>query len=194
MSYRYPSTLNYIGRFWMWIFGWKVKAELPDAKKYVIVGAPHTSNWDFPFGLAMFFTLKIKLSWMAKETLFRPPYGGVLKAMGGVAINRNNKHGVVEQMVEKFEQSEHLIIGLAAKGTRKKTEYWKSGFYWIAYKAKVPIVCCYLDYKKKYAYIGLTINPSGNIKYDMELIREFYQGVEGKRPENTDNIRLKEED
>ena len=194
MSYRYSSTLNYIGRFWMWIFGWKVKAELPDTQKYVIVGAPHTSNWDFPFGLAMFFTLKIKLSWMAKETLFRPPFRSVLKALGGVAINRNNKHGVVDQMAEKFEQSEYLIIGLAANGTRKKTQYWKSGFYWIAYKAKVPIVFCYLDYKKKYAHIGLTINPSGNIKHDMEKIREFYQGVEGKIPENADNIRLKEED
>ena len=178
----------------MWLFGWQVKADLPDVKKYIIVGGPHTSNWDFPFGLAMFYVLKIKLSWMGKAGLFQPPLGFLMRAVGGIAIERNSQHGVVEQMVEKFEQSEHLVIGLAPNGTRKKTQYWKSGFYWIAYKADVPIVCCYLDYKKKCANIGLTIIPTGNVNQDMALIRAFYQGIEGKRPENADNVRLKEED
>lgn len=177
----------------MWSFGWEVTAELPDTKKYVIVGAPHTSNWDFPFALAMFYMSKVKLSWMGKDVLFIPPLGYLMRALGGIAINRSSKHGVVEQMAEKFEQYETLVIGVAPNGTRKKTQYWKSGFYWIACKANVPIVCCYLDYKKKKACIGLTLIPTGNVKQDMDVIRAFYQGVEGRRPENADNIRLKEE-
>ena len=187
-------VLHYIGRFWLWINGWHVKANLPADKKYIIVGGPHTSNWDFPFGLAMFYTLKIRLSWMGKSTLFKPPVGGLMRALGGVAIDRSSQHGLVDQMVGKFEKTDNLIIGLAPKGTRKQTQYWKSGFYWIAYKANVPIVCCYLDYRKKCANIGLTIIPTGNVTADMDLIRAFYQGIEGKRPENADCIRLKEEE
>ena len=194
MSVSLSPILHFIGRFWMWLFRWKVKAELPDTNKYIIVGGPHTSNWDFPFGLAMFYALNIKLSWMAKSGLFKPPFGFIMKALGGIGIDRNSKNGVVEQMVEKSDQAEHLIIGLAPKGTRKRALYWKSGFYWIAYKANVPIVCCYLDYKKKYANIGLTIIPTGDVKKDMALIRAFYEGVEGKAPENADTIRMKEED
>ena len=194
MSGSHSPILQLIGRLWMRGFGWDVKAALPDEKKYIMVGGPHTSNWDFPFGLALFYVLDIKLSWMGKSALFKPPFGTLMRALGGVAIDRNSQSGVVEQMVDKFAQADDLIIGLAAKGTRKKTQYWKSGFYWIAYKANVPIVCCYLDYKKKCANIGLTIMPTGNVSADMDLIRAFYQGVEGKRPENADNIRLKEEE
>lgn len=175
----------------MW--GWEIRAELPDTEKYIIVGGPHTSNWDFPNGLMMFYVLKIKLSWMGKASLFKPPLGTLMRFFGGVAIERDSRHGVVEQMAEKFNQSERLIIGLAPNGTRKKTQYWKSGFYWIAFKAKVPVVCCYLDYKRKCARIGCKIDPTGNVKQDMDKIRNFYEGVEGKRPENADNIRLKEE-
>lgn len=186
-------VLNKIGRFWLWLFGWEVRAELPEIPRYVIVGGPHTSNWDFPFGLATFYSLNMKLSWMGKDTLFRPPLGYFMRAIGGIAIDRNSSHGVVDQMVEQFDRNDHLIIGLAAKGTRRKTDYWKSGFYWIAYKAGVPIVCAYLDYEKKLARIGLTLKPTGDVKKDMDAIRRFYEGVVARRPENADNIRLREE-
>lgn len=187
-------VLHYIGRFWLWSLGWKIQSDIPDLKKFVIVGAPHTSNWDFPFGLAMFYALKIRLSWMGKDVLFKPPLGDLMRGLGGLAIERNSQHGVVEQMVGRLERAEHLIIGIAAKGTRKKTQYWKSGFYWIAYKANVPIVCCYLDYPNKLARIGFTVYPTGDIKQDMDKIRDFYKNIQGKRPEHADNIRLKEED
>jgi len=188
------DVLHYIGRFWLWAFKWKVQSDIPDIKKYVVVGAPHTSNWDFPFGLAMLYTLKIRLSWMGKDALFRPPLGYLLRSMGGIAIARDDRHGTVEQTVERLERAERLIIGIAAKGTRKKTEYWKSGFYWIALRANVPIVCCYLDYEKKLARIGFTVYPSGDVREDMKKIRSFYQNIQGKKPEYADNIYLKEED
>ena len=193
MSKNRIPTLHYLGRFWLWLFGWKIESDLPNLKKYVVVGAPHTSNWDFPFGLAMFYALKIRLSWMGKDALFKPPLGSVMRALGGIAIERNSSHGVVEQIVEKIKHSDRLIIGIAAKGTRKKTDYWKSGFYWIACKANVPIVCCYLDYPNKLARIGYTVYPTGDVKNDMDKIRDFYHKVEGKIPEHADNIRLKEE-
>lgn len=184
----------YVGRTCLGLFSWKVESDLPAAKKYVIVGAPHTSNWDFVFGLAMFFVLKINLSWMGKDALFKPPFGFMLRAIGGIAIDRNSHHGTVQQIANKFSETDQLVIGIAAKGTRKYAEYWKSGFYWIALEAKVPIVCCYLDYKNKVARIGLTIMPTGKVKQDMEKIRQFYLGIDGKRPEFRDNIRLREED
>jgi len=170
-----------------------VDATLPEAKKYVLVGAPHTSNWDFIFGLSTLYYLRLKVSWMAKDSLFRWPLGYIMRGLGGMPVKRDRAHGVVEQMVENLDKSSELIVGLAAKGTRKKTEYWKSGFYWIAYKAKVPIVFCGLDYKNKTIHINFTILPTGNVKKDMDKIRMYYSGIVGKHPKFTDNVRLKEE-
>ena len=193
MSFHRPILCS-IGRLWLWANGWTVQADLPDAKKFVIVGGPHTSNWDFPYAIAMFYALNIKLSWMGKDALFKPPLGYLMRLLGGLAIYRDSHHGVVEQMADRLEKADKLIIGVAAKGTRKKAPYWKSGFYWIALKAKVPIVCCYLDYKNKKACIGLTIMPTGDIKQDMDKIRAFFSGIQGANLENMDIIRLKEED
>ena len=182
-----------IGRVWMWIFGWDVIGRVPSGGKFVLVGAPHTSNWDFPFALATFYIFRLKMSWMGKDTLFKKPFGKIMKWLGGIPIDRSSEHGVVDQIVKQFNESRKLVVAIAPSGTRKKRDYWKSGFYWIAYTAQVPIFCGYLDYSRKKACLGLSFVPTGDIKKDMDRIREFFKGVRGKNPEQTTRIRLLDE-
>lgn len=174
-------------------FGWRIVGSLPDDKKYVLVGAHHTSNWDFVLGLSTTFAFQLKTSWMGKHTLFAPPFGYLLRGMGGIPVDRRSAHGVVDQMVDALRQSDQMVLMLAADGTRRRMEFWKSGFYWIAHKAEVPIVCGYLDYSKKEAGFGLCFKPSGNVEKDMNRIREFYSTIRGKYPEQETAVRLKNE-
>ena len=182
-----------IGRVWMWIFGWNVTGQIPHGGKFVIVGAPHTSNWDFPFTLAALYTFRLKISWMGKNTLFKKPFGKIMRWLGGIPIDRSSEHGVVDQIIKQFNESQKLVVTIAPSGTRKKRDYWKSGFYWIAYTAKVPILCGYLDYRRKTACLGLSFVPTGDIKKDMDRIRGFFKGIRGKNPELATRIRLLDE-
>jgi 1-acyl-sn-glycerol-3-phosphate acyltransferase len=182
----------WIGRLWMWFFRWDVVGEVPAGEKFVLIGAPHTSNWDFPFGLFTFYIFRLKVSWIGKDTLFKKPFGGVMRWLGGIAIDRNSRNGVVDQIAQRFRESRKLVIAIAPSGTRKKSEYWKSGFYWIAHTAQVPILCGYLDYDRREACLGLSFIPTGNVKEDMDRIRNFYEGIQGKHSEVT-SIRLRDE-
>lgn len=177
----------------MKVFRWKVVGTLPPGDKFILIGAPHTSNWDFLFALAAFHLLRIDVSWIGKETLFRKPFGGIMKRLGGIAVKRGSKQGIVEQIAQRFKNAQKLIIAIAPSGTRKKKDHWKSGFYWIALNAKVPIICGYLDYRKREAGIGLSFIPTGNIVEDMNRIREFYNGIQGKYPDMVTTVRLPDE-
>lgn len=176
-------TKYWLGRCWYWLTGWDVIGEIPQEKKFVLIGAPHTSNWDFPYGIGATFIFRLKTSWMGKDALFRFPLGIIMRSLGGIAIDRSSHHGVVGQTAEWLRNAETLVVLIAADGTRKKTEHWRSGFYWIALEAQVPIVCAYLDYSRKRACIGLSFMPTGDAKKDMDRIRDFYKGVHGKKPE-----------
>jgi 1-acyl-sn-glycerol-3-phosphate acyltransferase len=192
-----PSTgllVYWIGRFWMWLTGWKVVGRIPPGEKFVFVGAPHTSNWDLPFTLASFYVLRLKISWMGKDKIFKKPFGGIMRWLGGIPINRASKHGVVDQIAKQFKESKKLVIVVPPSGTRKKRDYWKSGFYWIAFNAKVPILCAYLDYPHKEAGLGLSFIPTGNLKKDMDRIREYYKDKRGKFPDMESTIRLRDEE
>jgi 1-acyl-sn-glycerol-3-phosphate acyltransferase len=178
----------------MGLFRWDVSGHVPDGGKFVLIGAPHTSNWDFIFMLATMYIFRLKVNWMGKHTLFRQPLGVIFKALGGIAIDRDSPNGVVYQMAEQFRRSEQLVVVIGPSGTRKRTDYWKSGFYWIAHTAQVPILCGYLDYDRKMACLGLSFIPTGDIKKDMDRIRAFYEDVRGKYPELATRIRLKDED
>ena len=130
---------------------------------------------------------------MGKNTLFKKPFGNIMRWLGGIPIDRSVEHGVVGQIVKQFNESQKLVVTIAPSGTRKKREYWKSGFYWIAYNAQIPILCGYLDYSRKKACLGLSFVPTGDIKKDMDRIRGFYKGIRGKNPELTTRIRLMDE-
>lgn len=184
---------QWIGRTALHLWGWKIVGGAPDAKKFIIVGAPHTSNWDFPLTMLSIYAFGLKISWMGKDSLFKPPLGWIMKSLGGIAIKRDKQYGVVEQMAERFRNADTLVVAVAASGTRKKVEHWKSGFYWIAHAAQVPIVCGAVDYAKKEAHLGLSFIPTGDVKKDMDRIREFYKGKQGKRPELQTPIKLADE-
>lgn len=183
----------WIGWLWMRLSGWDVAGEIPPGSKFVLVGAPHTSNWDFLFTMAAVRVLRLKISWMGKHTLFKGPLGVIMRWLGGIPINRTSAHGVVEQMVERFAKAEKLVVAVAPCGTRKRGEYWKSGFYWIALNAQIPILCGYLDYGRKQAGVGLSFVPSGDMEGDMDRIRAFYEGVQGKKPELQTAVRFRDE-
>ena len=165
------------------IFGWRRVGQLPDFPKYVIIVAPHTSNWDLFVGLALAFAFKLKAYWLGKDVLFRWPIRGFFKWLGGIPIDRSKSVDVVAQMVEVFREKAKMVIALAPEGTRKKVSYWKTGFYHIAWGANVPIVFAFLDYLRKAGGIGFTFKPTGDIQADMEVIRAFYARVTGKYPE-----------
>ncbi|MDA3870047.1 MAG: lysophospholipid acyltransferase family protein [Gammaproteobacteria bacterium] len=188
------SLIKYwIGRIFMAITGWRVTGEVPPYKKFVLIGAHHTSNWDFPFGLAMTFIFRIKTQWMAKHTLFRWPMGIFMRALGGIAVDRKRSQGITEQMTQALEQADKMVIMIAPSGTRKKAPHWKSGFYRIAHQANVPIVCASLDFKHKVANIGLSLMPSGDVKKDMDRIREYYKDIQARYPDKVTPVRLAEE-
>jgi 1-acyl-sn-glycerol-3-phosphate acyltransferase len=169
-----------IGRAFLKAMGWRVEGEIPDIKKYVIIAAPHTTNWDFPITLAVAFVLKIKIYWMGKAAMFRWPFRGMLRWLGGIPIDRSQSNNVVEQSIQAFRKLEKLIMLVPPEGTRKKVSYWKTGFYRIAQGANVPIVLGFLDYRRKTGGIGPIFYPTGNIEDDMLRIQTFYSTITGK--------------
>lgn len=179
------SFFRLVSLFYLKIFGWKVEGQLPEHPRYVIIAAPHTSNWDMPITLFLAFALRIKCYWMGKESLFRRPFGGVMRWLGGMPIDRSKSNNVVEQSVKAFTARERLVMIIPPEGTRKQVSYWKTGFYHIAHGAQVPIVLGFIDYKRKAGGIGPVVWPTGDIEADMRTIQGFYAAVSGKYPEKS---------
>ena len=184
-----PGFKAWFGRTWMAFFGWRVDAARPEGiTKAVVVAAPHTSNWDLTFTLGVSYVLGIKISWIGKHTLFKPPLGWLLKFLGGVPVNRSGRHNAVAAAVELLQKSGPLMLVVPPEGTRSKATRWKTGFYYIAVGAKVPIILGYVDYARKLAGIGKVFYPSGDIEKDFGLIREFYADMKGKFPDRAGEI------
>jgi len=166
------------------LLGWKVYGQLPEnAKKCVLVEAPHTSNVDFIIGRLAFFQLGIKAKFLIKKELFFPPLGFILKKLGGIPIDRSRSNKVIDYVATLLKNSDELVVVITPEGTRKYNPNWKKGFYFIALKAKVPIVLAYIDYRKKEGGIGKVIYPSGNFERDFAEITEFYIDKTAKYPE-----------
>jgi 1-acyl-sn-glycerol-3-phosphate acyltransferase len=171
-----------IGRAWLSAFGWRVEGSAPDVPQAVLLAAPHTSNWDLPFTLACAWVLGLDFRFVAKHTLFEGPAGGLLRAMGGIAVDRRSRENAVDRMAGLFAQHDKLILAVAAEGTRGSAKRWKTGFYWIARAAKVPIVMGFLDYGRKVGGMGDLFWPSGDPESDLHKIRNFYGPIKGKYP------------
>lgn len=182
--------------FFAWWFrfkGWKITEGIPaEIKKAVVIAAPHTSNWDFIYALGAYANKGLPIRYLAKKELFRFPFNYFFKATGGIPVERKKNKNQVESIVELFQKSEELYLMMAAEGTRKWVQKWKSGFYVSAVKAGVPIIMGYLDYKNKIAGFGDVLYPTGNVEQDMEKIKAFYKNITGKIPElfNIEAIRL----
>jgi 1-acyl-sn-glycerol-3-phosphate acyltransferase len=184
-----------LGRLWLRLFGWTL--ESPPAvipPKFVVIAAPHTSAWDLPFMLATACSLGIPISWFGKHTLFSRPFGWLLRSVGGIPIDRRTPHDMVRQTVTMFRTSERLALAIPPEGTRRRVEYWKSGFYYIALESGVPIGLGFLDYARRRAGLGLLVSPTGDVRRDMEIVRTFYRDIRGKRRERESMPRLREED
>ncbi len=164
--------------------GWKVVGTFPkDIKKCILVAAPHTSMWDFILGRLAFYRFGIKVKFLIKKELFAFPFGGLLKALGGIPVDRGTKNNTVEYVSALFKKSEKLIIVITPEGTRKYNSHWKKGFYYIAQRAGVPIVLAFVDYAKKEGGVGKVLHTTGNFEEDFKVIQDFYRGVNAKYPE-----------
>ncbi|MFT4623659.1 MAG: 1-acyl-sn-glycerol-3-phosphate acyltransferase [Myxococcota bacterium] len=189
-----PRWHAWIGRFIARLLGWDFVEPFPTDKKMVVLSGPHTSNWDFLFMSCAALIYRAEIRAMAKASAFRFPMGPLVRSIGALPIDRSGAHGVVDQMVQLFNSSERLLLVIPASGTRSKRPYWRSGFYWVAHQAQVPLALSYLDYENKRAGILCTLRTTGDIHADMERIRQAYAHIRGKYPENRSEIRLKEED
>lgn len=167
--------------------GWKLDGAPPTEQKYVLIAVPHTSNWDFPITLAMAFRFRFELYWMGKNSLFKGPLGPLMKWMGGIPIDRKSTNNVVDQMITEYNASDRLVVAIPPEGTRSRVDKWKTGFYYIAVGAKVPIGLGYLDYQQKKGGFGPTFYPTGDLEKDVIDIRKFYAGISGKYADQCDN-------
>lgn len=167
------------------ICGWRREGVLPDLPRYVMIAAPHTSNWDFPFTMAIAFAFRLKICWLGKHTLFRRPFGSLFRWLGGIPIDRTKSGDTVSQAIQAFREKARIVMLISPEGTRKKVRAWKTGFYHIALGANVPVLLAFLDYMKKVGGIGPLVRLSGNLEADMAMIRDFYVSVTPKHPEKT---------
>lgn len=182
--------LTFLSKWILKLLGWRLLADFPDAKKYVVVAAPHTSNWDFPLGILAAKALSLEVRWIGKHTLFNWPYAWFFRAIGGIPVHRDASHDLINQIAAIFDASDELVMAVAPEGTRSKTDHWKTGFWHIAKAANVPIALAFLDFAKKQVGLGGTFYPTDDIEKDFVLIRNYYKGHRGKNPENESLIQL----
>ena len=183
--------LKKISVFILKIFGWKLIDNQPEETKYVAIGAPHTSNWDFPLGLLCLSALGLKFNWAGKDSIFAGPLKYIFKSIGGIPVNRRSPKTFLKDIVEQFNKRNKMILAIAPEGTRSKTSYWKPGFYYLAMEAKVPIALGFVDFKTKTTGIGEVLYPTGDIEKDFEIIKEFYKNKTGKCPEKQSDLKIK---
>jgi len=174
--------------------GWTTRIAIPDGlDRCVVIGAPHTSNWDFILTLLVGAQIELDFAWVGKQTLFRPPWGAIMRATGGIPVDRRSRQNAVSQLADALRASDQLALVIAPEGTRSRTEYWKSGFYYIAREAEVPIVLGYVDYRDREAGLGGVIDPVGPVDSVMETLREFYTDKVGLDPDQFTRPRLRTE-
>lgn len=173
-----------IGRVIYRVLGWKCVGQTPTFKKYVIIAAPHTSNWDGFFLIGAASMLNLKFSFFGKHSLFKGPMGWFLRSRGGIPLDRSRNQSFVGQAVSWFDRLETFALGVAPEGTRQLTTGWKTGFYYIALKARVPIVLGYIDYaKKEGGILPEVLIPTGNIDQDFETLQRLYGPLVARHPQ-----------
>lgn len=177
-----------MGKFLFWLlkrFGWKIDEHTPtNVKKAIVVMGPHTSNWDFVIGKIAFMHYRVNGKFLIKKELFFPPFGWILKRMGGIPVDRKHKSNVTEQVVEYIKSHDECFVVFTPEGTRSYQPNWKKGFYFIAERAKVPIYIAYIDYKNKTGGFHSLFQPTGNVEDDIRYIKTVLSQFSGKVPEN----------
>lgn len=185
-----PSALRHdrgpfwrlLGRAYLKASGWRVEGVFPETGKAVIIVAPHTSNWDFLAGMSVVLALDLRASWLGKHTIFKRPFRGLLRWLGGIPVDRGARNGVVGACVEAFAAAPALLLALSPEGTRKGASRWRSGFYLIASGAGVPILPVALDYRDHVVRLLPPFQPTGSLESDLPVLKALFDGVQGLRP------------
>lgn len=176
------TLLRVVSQATLRLTGWTIEGSLPaHAAKSVLIAAPHTSNWDLPYTLMLAFSLHLRVYWMGKQSLFQAPFGGVMRWLGGIPVNREQSSNLVASSAQAMRAAKgpmQLIV--PPEGTRGKTRHWKTGFYYIAQEAGVPIVLAFVDYGRKVGGLGPVFEPTGDLERDMADIKAFYAPIKGK--------------
>lgn len=182
--------MNWLARVVKWALatnfklqGWKIEGAPPETRKFVVIAAPHTSNWDFVYFVGAADALNLDLSFIGKASLFKAPFDQMMRDLGGIPLDRERSKDVVRAMVEEFGRRDTFMLTIAPEGTRGKARQWKTGFYHIAMGAKVPMVLGMMDYQRKVVGLGPAIYPTGDYAADMRRIASFYQSCTPKFPE-----------
>lgn len=159
------------------LFGWQIQGTIPDLPKFVVIGAPHTSNWDWLLVMVTAFALRVRISWMIKHSVFRGPLKWFWRWLGGVAVDRRAANGVVGESISRFQEVQQLILCITPEGTRSKVKEWKTGFYHIALGANVPIIPAIFDYGHKQVRFAPPFVPTGDVNSDIMTLKAVYAGV-----------------
>ena len=185
---RWQRISRWVLRLWGWrIAEWKLP---DDVKKVVVAGEHHTSNMDGFLMVFMAAAMGRKLSWLVKAELNKPVINGWIRASGGIFVDRHAKNGTVGQVVEQMNAADSMFLVMAPSATRRKTDRWRSGFYYMALGAQVPIALGYIDYAKKEGGIGKMLVPSGNIKADEAVFQEFFNDITPRYPHKASTVCL----
>lgn len=171
-----------LGRAAMRLTGWRFNGTLPEIPKYVLIVAPHTSNWDFPVGLAAMFALDLEARWFMKDSMFRGPLDRLFRSMGGRPIHRGTSEGVVAEVAGMIRTEPHFILAIAPEGTRKQVKEWRSGFYRIAEAAGVPIVPVRFDFSRREIGIGAPMQPTGDLAADVVTLKALFTPDMARNP------------
>lgn len=169
----------------LYLFGWRIDKSAPaNVKQAVIVVGPHTSNWDFVIGKMAFVYYRVNAKYLIKKELFVPPFGWLLKAMGGIPVDRKKSTNVTAQAVNFFKENEKFYLVFTPEGTRSYQPEWKKGFYFIAQNANVPIYIAYIDYQRKIGGFHSLFTPTGDVDADIRYIKNILADYKGRFPEN----------
>ena len=184
------GLLQVFSKFMLHSLGWQMVGVIPVFPKYVLIAAHHTSNWDFLYAMLYKYGSGLRFQWIGKASLFKPPFGWLFRRLGGIPVWRDKKSNFVAQISQVFTQSERLVITIAPEGTRHYRACWKTGFYYMALGAGVPIVLGFIDYSRKHIGLGPVLHPTGDIQADMTQIQEFYAGITGLHPANQSQVEI----
>jgi 1-acyl-sn-glycerol-3-phosphate acyltransferase len=164
--------------------GWRVAGTMPNLPKFVLIVAPHTSNWDFFYGALAYFTLRLETVWLVKDSAIKGPWGVLARHFGAAPIDRSHAHNVVQAYIAEFAKRDKMILTITPEGTRKKVPDWKHGFYYVAIGAKVPVVPVALDFQSRRIIIHPPFTPTGKIDTDVPYLKSLYHKEMARRPEN----------
>lgn len=185
-AFKTDAMLAWISKMILKLFGWKVTGNYDRTiNKKILVVAPHTSNWDFPLGLLARNVIRDRVQFVGKDSLFRPPIGGLMKALGGIPVDRSRSTNFVRAVVKEYETRDKMTIVMAPEGTRKKVNKFKTGYYYIAKAAQIPIIRVRFNYEKKEIHFGDPFYPTENSERDIKMIEDYFRGIKGYYPQNS---------